>query len=186
MPFLQETKFETEQKTLFSYGQVNEDFTLYITPSTISSSIGISMLGDQTSSNTVGYVVNEPILCYASLQLHNYRLVTQLTTYNINDITQVQNKYHEYTHGNLQYRSNQAEIGFETDTFIYHSELIRGVMSDDEQNTKIASLIDAWKTSNSNITNPNDVDVDIYDQFGENVEPTVETFDSAYIDDLVT
>lgn len=173
--------FASSKKTLFSYGLFDHDFTLYIS-SNMDPKIGITMFDAQNGLNAVPYTSNETILCYASLSLHNYRLVTQLTLYNINDITQVQNKYYEYNHHNLPNRDGNIEIGFESDIHLYHFEFVRGVMPDDNKNIKISSLIDKWKTTDSNSTNPNDVDVDIYDEYGVNVEPTLETYDSQYSD----
>lgn len=171
--------FASSRKTLFSYGLIDHDFTLYISTS-MDPKIGITMFDAQNGLNSIPYTPNDTVLCYASLSLHNFRLVTQLTLYNINDISQVQNKYYEYNHNNLSNRDANIEIGFESDTTLYHFELLRGVMPDDDKNNKIASLIDKWKTSDSNHTNPNDVDVDVYDEYGVNVEPTLETYDSQY------
>lgn len=173
---------DASHKTLFSYGQENEDFTVFVTPRTSSSQIGISLFNDISSTfNRITYTPDETILCYASLSLHNYDLVTQLTSYNVNDITQIQNKYYKYDNQlNLPSRGNDIEIGTESDCIIYHFEVVRGVIPDDEKNTKIASLIDTWKTTDSNLTNPNDVDIDIYDEFGVSIEPTLENHDSQY------
>ena len=184
----------TGTKILFSYGVPLNDFTMYITEPdefSQSGSLGIAMFNGSNLSiedefpktNVVEYTREHTYICYASLSRFNHKLTTQLTLYDMADIALAEsnNTYFEYPEYNLPYREGGVELGNENDSVFWYFELVRGVLPDDEKNRKIASLLDTWSVhlgGASNYTHPDDVDVDVYDEYGVSIEPVVEMYNS--------